>query len=142
MEALTQDSGNTGEAAWTLQSGADELADAIAAFRQNLGEALRGRVPAANRRREDRLPLGVPARLNATEGVLLDLSPSGALFLGAEPDFTEGKLQIEALGPALGVRLVSRAEGRLHLAFTNPAEARPAVAALLQENESPEMRAA
>ncbi|MFM7781245.1 MAG: methyl-accepting chemotaxis protein, partial [Alphaproteobacteria bacterium] len=34
MEALTQDSGNTGEAAWTLQSGADELADAIAAFRQ------------------------------------------------------------------------------------------------------------
>jgi hypothetical protein len=38
--------------------------------------------------------------------------------------------------------LVSRAEGRLHLAFTNPAEARPAVAALLQEGESPEMRAA
>ena len=142
MEALTQDSGNTGEAAWTLQSGADELADAIAAFRQNLGEALRGRVPAANRRREARLPLGVPARLNATEGVLLDLSPNGALFLGGAPDFTEGKLQIEALGPALGVRLVSRAEGRLHLAFTNPAEAHPAVAALLQENESTEMHAA
>jgi methyl-accepting chemotaxis protein len=142
MEALTQDSGNTGEAAWTLQSGADELADAIAAFRQNLGEALRGRVPAANRRREDRLPLGVPARLNATEGVLLDLSPSGALFLGGEPDFTEGKLQIEALGPALGVRLVSRAEGRLHLAFTNPAEARLTVTTLLQEGESAEMRAA
>jgi len=142
MEALTQDSGNTGEAAWTLQSGADELADAIAAFRQNLGEALRGRVPAANRRREDRLPLGVPARLNATEGVILDLSPSGALFLGAEADFTEGKLQIEALGPALGVRLVSRAEGRLHLAFTNPAEARLTVTALLQEGESAEMRAA
>jgi hypothetical protein len=142
MEALTQDSGNTGEAAWTLQSGADELADAIAAFRQNLGEALRGRVPAANRRREARLPLGVPARLNATEGVLLDLSPSGALFLGGEPDFTEGELQTEALGPALGVRLVSRAEGRLHLAFTNPAEARPAVAALLREGESTEMRAA
>ncbi|MCA3425813.1 MAG: hypothetical protein INF34_03845, partial [Roseomonas sp.] len=58
MEALTQDSGNTGEAAWTLQSGADELADAIAAFRQNLGEALRGRLPAANRRREARLSLG------------------------------------------------------------------------------------
>jgi hypothetical protein len=88
------------------------------------------------------LPLGVPARLNATEGVLLDLSPSGALFLGRAPDFTEGELQIEALGPALGVRLVSRAEGRLHLAFTNRAEAHPAVTALLQENESPEMRAA
>ena len=142
MEALTQDSGNTGEAAWTLQSGADELADAIAAFRQSLGEALRGRLPAANRRGEARLSLGVPARLNATEGVLLDLSPGGALFLGGAADFTEGELQIEALGPALGVRLVSRAEGRLHLAFTNPAVARPAVAALLQENESLDMRAA
>lgn len=142
MEALTQDSGNTGEAAWTLQAGADELADAIAAFRQNLGEALRGRLPAANRRREARLPLGVPARLNATEGVLLDLSTSGALFLGGAADFTEGELRIEALGPALGVRLVSRAEGRLHLAFTSPELARPAVAALLQEGESAEMRAA
>ncbi|MCA3361942.1 MAG: hypothetical protein ING08_10055 [Roseomonas sp.] len=142
MEALTQDSGNTGEAAWALQSGADELADAIAAFRQNLGEALRGRVPATNRRREDRLPLGVPARLNAVEGVLLDISPSGALFLGGDENFTDGELRIEALGPALGVRLVSRAEGRLHLAFTNPALARPAVAALLQQGESAEMRAA
>ena len=142
MEALTQDSGNTGEAAWTLQSGADELADAIAAYRQSLGEALRGRLPAANRRGEARLSLGVPARLNATEGVLLDLSPGGALFLGGAADFTEGELRIEALGPALGVRLVSRAEGRLHLAFTNPAVARPAVAALLQENESLDMRAA
>jgi len=142
MEALTQDSGNTGEAAWTLQSGADELADAIAAFRQNLGEALRGRLPAANRRREARLSLGVPARLNATEGVLLDLSPGGALFLGGAADFTEGELRIDALGPALGVRLVSRAEGRLHLAFTNPAMAQPIIAALLQQNESPEMRAA
>jgi len=142
MEALTQDSGNTGEAAWTLQSGADELADAIAAFRQNLGEALRGRLPAANRRREARLSLGVPARLNATEGVLLDLSPGGALFLGGAADFTEGELRIDALGPALGVRLVSRAEGRLHLAFTNPAMAQPIIAALLQQNESLEMRAA
>ncbi|MCA3419770.1 MAG: hypothetical protein INF88_12815 [Roseomonas sp.] len=142
MEALTQDSGNTGEAAWTLQSGADELADAIAAFRQNLGEALRGRLPAANRRREARLSLGVPARLNATEGVLLDLSPGGALFLGGAADFTEGELRIDALGLALGVRLVSRAEGRLHLAFTNPAMAQPIIAALLQQNESPEMRAA
>jgi hypothetical protein len=142
MEALTQDSGNTGEAAWTLQSGADELADAIAAFRQNLGEALRGRVPAADRRREARLSLGVPARLNASEGVLLDLSPSGALFLGGAADFSEGELRIDALGPVLGVRLVSRAEGRLHLAFTDPAAARPAVAALLQENESLDMRAA
>ncbi|MFO0401925.1 MAG: methyl-accepting chemotaxis protein [Alphaproteobacteria bacterium] len=142
MEALTQDSGNTGEAAWTLQSGADELADAIAAFRQSLGEALRGRLPAANRRGEARLSLGVPARLNANEGVLLDLSPGGALFLGGAADFTEGELQIEALGPALSVRLVSRAEGRLHLAFTDPAAARPAVAALLQENESLDMRAA
>ena len=142
MEALTQDSGNTGEAAWTLQSGTDELADAIAAFRQNLGEALRGRLPAANRRREARLSLGVPARLNATEGVLLDLSPGGALFLGGAADFTAGELRIDALGPALGVRLVSRAEGRLHLAFTNPAMAQPIIATLLQENESPEMRAA
>ena len=142
MEALTQDSGNTGEAAWTLQSGADELADAIAAFRQNLGEALRGRLPAANRRREARLSLGVPARLNATEGVLLDLSPGGALFLGGAADFTEGELRIEAFGPALGVRLISHAEGRLHLAFTNPATARQAVAALLQENESLDMQAA
>jgi len=142
METLTQDSGNTGEAAWTLQSGADELADAIAAFRQNLGEALRGRVPAANRRQEARLPLGVPAQLNGSEGVLLDLSPSGALFLGGAADFTEGELRVDAQGPALGVRLVSRAEGRLHLAFTNPAEARLTVTALLQEGESPEMRAA
>jgi uncharacterized protein YoxC len=142
MEALTQDSGNTGEAAWTLQSGADELADAIAAFRQNLGEALRGRLPAANRRREARLSLGVPARLNATEGVLLDISSGGALFLGGTADFTEGELRIDALGPPLGVRLVSRAEGRLHLAFTDPATARQAVAALLQENESLDMRAA
>ncbi|MFO0467088.1 MAG: methyl-accepting chemotaxis protein [bacterium] len=142
MEALTQDSGNTGEAAWTLQSGADELADAIAAFRQNLGEALRGRLPAANRRGEARLPLGVPARLNATEGVLLDISSGGALFLGGAADFTEGELRIDALGPPLGVRLVSRAEGRLHLAFTDPATARQAVATLLQENESLDMRAA
>jgi hypothetical protein len=142
MAALTQDSGNTGEAAWTLQSGADELADAIAAFRQNLGEALRGRLPAANRRREARLSLGVPARLNATEGMLLDLSPGGALFLGGAADFTEGQLCIDALGPALGVRLISRAEGRLHLAFTDPAVARPAIAALLQGNESLDMRAA
>ena len=142
MEELTQDSGNTGEAAWTLQSGADELADAIAAFRQNLGEALRGRVPATNRRREDRLPLGVPARLNAIEGTILDLSPSGALFLGGEQDFTEGELQIEALGPPLRVRLVSRAEGRLHLAFTNPAVAQPVIAALLQEHENLDMHAA
>jgi hypothetical protein len=142
MEALTQDSGNTGEAAWTLQSGADELADAIAAFRQNLGEALRGRLPATNRRGEERLSLGVPARLNGIEGVLLDLSPSGALFLGGAADFSEGELCVEALGPGLGVRLVSRAEGRLHLTFTNSAEARQAVAALLREGESPEMRAA
>jgi methyl-accepting chemotaxis protein len=142
MEALTQDSGNTGEAAWTLQSGADELADAIAAFRQNLGEALRGRVPAANRRQEARLPLGVPARLNGSEGVLLDLSPSGALFLGGAADFTEGELRVDAQGPALGVRLVSRAEGRLHLAFTNPAMAQPAVAALLRDGESDQMHAA
>jgi hypothetical protein len=142
MEALTQDSGNTGEAAWTLQSGADELADAIAAYRQNLGEALRGRLPAANRRREARLALGVPARLNSTEGMLLDLSPGGALFLGGAADFTEGELRIDALGPALGVRLVSRAEGRLHLAFTNSAMAQPIIAALLQQNESLEIRAA
>ena len=142
MEALTQDSGNTGEAAWTLQSGADELADAIAAFRQNLGEALRGRVPAANRRQEARLPLGVPAQLNGSEGVLLDLSPSGALFLGGAADFTEGELRVDAQGPALGVRLVSRAEGRLHLAFTNPATAQPAVVALLRDGESDEMHAA
>jgi methyl-accepting chemotaxis protein len=142
MEALTQDSGNTGEAAWTLQSGADELADAIAAFRQNLGEALRARLPATNRRGEERLSLGVPARLNGTEGVLLDLSPSGALFLGGAADFSEGELCVQAQGPGLGVRLVSRAEGRLHLTFTNPAEAQPAVAALLREGESPEMRAA
>jgi uncharacterized protein YoxC len=142
MEALTQDSGNTGEAAWTLQSGADELADAIAAFRQNLNEALRGRLPAANRRGEARLSLGVPARLNATEGVLLDISRGGALFLGGIADFTEGELRIDSLGPPLAVRLVSRAEGRLHLAFTDPAAARPAIAALLQEHESPDMRAA
>ena len=82
------------------------------------------------------------ARLNATEGVLLDLSPGGALFLGGAADFTAGELRIDALGPALGVRLVSRAEGRLHLAFTNPAMAQPIIATLLQENESPEMRAA
>jgi hypothetical protein len=84
----------------------------------------------------------VPARLNATEGVLLDLSPSGALFLGGEQDFTEGELQIEALGPPLRVRLVSRAEGRLHLAFTNPAVAQPVIAALLRENEDLDMHAA
>jgi hypothetical protein len=84
----------------------------------------------------------VPARLNATEGVLLDLSPRGALFLGGAADFTEGELRIEALGPALGVRLVSRAEGRLHLAFKDPAAAWPAIAALLQENERLDMRAA
>ena len=142
MEVLSQDSGNTGEAAWTLQSGADELADAIAAFRHNLAEALRGRVAAANRRGEARLCLGVPARLNEAEGTLLDLSPSGALFLGGAEDFSEGELCIAATMPALGVRLVARAEGRLHLAFTNPTIARPAVAALLQEGESPEMRAA
>ena len=142
MEALTQDSGNTGEAAWTLQSGADELADAIAAFRQNLGEALRGRLPAANRRGEARLSLGIPARLDATEGVLLDLSSGGALFLGGPADFTEGELRIDALGPALGVRLVSRAQGRLHLVFIDPATAQPAIAALLQEHESLDMRAA
>ena len=141
MEALTQDSGNTGEAAWTLQSGADELADAIAAFRQNLNEALRGRLAAVDRRGQARLSLGVPARLNDVEGVLLDLSPTGALFLGGAEDFSTGELRIEA-GAALGVRLVNRAEGRLHLAFTNPEEARPTIAALLQEGESPEMRAA
>lgn len=142
MEALTQDSGNTGEAAWTLQSGADELADAIAAFRQNLNEALRGRLPSANRRRGARLSLGVPARLNETEGVLLDVSPDGALFLGGAADFTAGELRIDALGPALCVRLVSRAEGRLHLAFTEPAAARPVIAALLQEHETLDMQAA
>jgi hypothetical protein len=142
MEALTQDSGNTGEAAWTLQSGADELADAIAAFRQNLNEALRGRLPSANRRRGARLSLGVPARLNETEGVLLDVSPGGALFLGGAADFTAGELRIDALGPALCVRLVSRAEGRLHLAFTEPAAARPVIAALLQEHETLDMQAA
>ncbi len=142
MEALSQDSGNTGEAAWTLQSGADELADSIAAFRHNLSEALRGRLAAADRRGDARLAMGVPARLNEAEGVLLDLSPSGALFLGDAADFSEGELRIASAGPSLGVRLVTRAEGRLHLAFTNPAIARPAVAALLQEGESPEMRAA
>ncbi len=61
MEALTQDSGNTGEAAWTLQSGADELADALAAFRRNLGEALRGRLPKAVQPGEARPPLGAAA---------------------------------------------------------------------------------
>jgi len=142
MEALTQDSGNTGEAAWTLQSGADELADAIAAFRQNLGEALRGRLSGTDRRREARLSLGVPARLNAREGVLLDLSLSGALFLGGAADFTAGELRIDAMGPALGVRVVSRAEGRLHLAFTQPELAQPILAELLQEGESAEIRAA
>jgi hypothetical protein len=74
--------------------------------------------------------------------VLLDISRGGALFLGGTADFTEGELRVDALGPALGVRLVSRAEGRLHLAFIDPAAARPAIAALLQENESPDMRAA
>jgi hypothetical protein len=80
--------------------------------------------------------------LNATEGVLLDISRGGALFLGGIADFTEGELRIDSLGPPLAVRLVSRAEGRLHLAFTDPAAARPAIAALLQEHESPDMRAA
>jgi uncharacterized coiled-coil DUF342 family protein len=142
MEALTQDSGNTGEAAWTLQSGTDELADAIAALRYHLAETLHGRVTATDRRAESRLPLGIPARLNDAEGMLLDLSPGGALFLGGAEDFTEGELRIAASGPSLGVRLVTREEGRLHLAFTNPALARPAVAALLQEGESLEMQAA
>jgi len=142
MEALTQDSGNTGEAAWTLQSGTDELADAIAALRYHLAETLHGRVTATDRRAESRLPLGIPARLNDAEGMLLDLSPGGALFLGGAEDFTEGELRIAASGPSLGVRLVTREEGRLHLAFTNPAIAQPAVAALLQEGESLEMRAA
>ena len=142
MEALTQDSGNTGEAAWTLQSGTDELADAIAALRYHLAETLHGRATATDRRAESRLPLGIPARLNDAEGMLLDLSPGGALFLGGAEDFTEGELRIAASGPSLGVRLVTREEGRLHLAFTNPAIAQPAVAALLQEGESLEMRAA
>jgi uncharacterized coiled-coil DUF342 family protein len=142
MEALTQDSGNTGEAAWTLQSGTDELADAIAALRYHLAETLHGRATATDRRAESRLPLGIPARLNDAEGMLLDLSPGGALFLGGAEDFTEGELRIAASGPSLGVRLVTREEGRLHLAFTNPALARPAVAALLQEGESLEMQAA
>lgn len=147
MEALTQDSGNTGEAAWTLQSGADELAEAIAAFRRNLAEALRGQVAAADRRRDGRLALGMPARLNEVEGLLLDLSPTGALFLGEAWDFDEGALSITAEAPALGVRLVARTEGRLHLAFTQPELARPAIAALLQEtalqeHETDELRAA
>ncbi|MFN8983230.1 MAG: methyl-accepting chemotaxis protein [Alphaproteobacteria bacterium] len=150
MEALTQDSGNTGEAAWTLQSGADELADAIAAFRQKLGAALRGRLPADNRQGEARLALGLPARLNATAGILLEVSPSGALFMGDDADFTKGELRIDAMGAALEVRLATRAEGRLHLVFTNPALAEPVVAALtqeplhvsLQEGETAESRAA
>ena len=66
----------------------------------------------------------------------------GALFLGGAADFTEGELRVDAQGPALGVRLVSRAEGRLHLAFTNPAMAQPAVAALLRDGESDQMHAA
>jgi len=84
----------------------------------------------------------VPARLNAREGVLLDLSLSGALFLGGAADFTAGELRIDAMGPALGVRVVSRAEGRLHLAFTQPELAQPILAELLQEGESAEIRAA
>ncbi|MBM3588303.1 MAG: hypothetical protein FJX33_10980 [Alphaproteobacteria bacterium] len=80
--------------------------------------------------------------MNASDGVLLDLSPSGALFLGGTADFAEGELRIDALGPAFAVRLVSRAQGQLYLAFTDPAAARPAIAALLQKHESPDMRAA
>ena len=61
MEALTQDSGRTGETAWALQAGADEVAEAIAAFRHHLGAAIRSRLAPGEAARDAQAKNGTEA---------------------------------------------------------------------------------
>jgi methyl-accepting chemotaxis protein len=151
IAAVAGQTQETGLRATSVQRGAGEARDAVAALRQAIVRVVRRSAPEVDRRQAPRADLGLAARLvipgqAASVAVdLADLSTGGAALQGPVAGLLAGATAtLQLAGLSLPVRVLAiEADGRARLRFEAPTpEAVARIEALMQGQGTPARRAA